>query len=57
MKTFQIEILETLIRTVDVQALNSKAAEDLVRKRYANQEIVLDSSDFMGVNINELNNI
>ena len=46
MKTFSIEVLEVLSRTVEVEALNRKDAIECVSKMYHNSEIVLDDSDY-----------
>ncbi len=46
MKTFSIEVLEVLSRTVEVEALNRKDAIERVSKMYHNSEIVLDDSDY-----------
>ncbi len=52
MKEFSIEINETLSRVVKVKAENLQQAIDIVTKQYGNEDIVLDSSDFMGYEIN-----
>jgi len=46
MKTYFIEVSETLSRVVEVQAEDSESAVKLVSDMYSKEEIVLDSSDF-----------
>jgi len=45
---FDITIIETLSRTVLVDAENYDDALEIVEDKYDRQEIVLDSSDFKG---------
>jgi len=52
MPIYQIEVLETLTRLVDVEADTKSAAVDDVKTRYNNQEIVLTSDDCVGCDIN-----
>lgn len=49
MKTFEVEITETLQRTVRVQADNADQAYQQVTYRYGNEDIVLEDSDFVEV--------
>ena len=49
MKEFDINITETLEKTVTVEAENRLSAEDKVRQAYYNSEIILDSENFTGV--------
>tara|TARA_Y100000389_G_scaffold137432_1_gene134996 strand:+ start:2494 stop:2667 length:174 start_codon:yes stop_codon:yes gene_type:complete len=51
MKNFNIEITETLQRQIEVSAKDQDDAIDQVRKMYSNEEIVLDSEDFMDFDI------
>ena len=44
---FTVEITETLQRQVEVEARNPDEAEDKVREMYRNEEIVLDSEDYV----------
>ena len=53
-REFQIEITETLQRTVTVEALNIEDALRTVRFQYENETIVLDSGDFIDVEFNTL---
>ena len=51
--TFKIEIEETLIRVVEVMANDIEVAMQMVKAEYnAAENIVLDSSDFAGVEFN-----
>ncbi|MGO3120347.1 MAG: DpnD/PcfM family protein [Moraxellaceae bacterium] len=49
MATFTISIEETLQRSVVVEAKTDEEAYELVKNRYDNEEIVLDSDDFSEV--------
>lgn len=54
MKTFQVEVLETLSRIVEVQAVNEYEAIRKVKAEYRLENIVLDSDDFVDVNFDIL---
>ena len=45
---FDITIIETLSRTVSVEAENYNEALEKVEDMYDRQEIILDSSDYKG---------
>lgn len=47
MQTYHIEIQETLVRVVGVEALSLDSAIVQVQEMYNNEEIVLDSDDYM----------
>lgn len=49
MKIHQVEIKETLCLTVKIEAENEQLAEEKVRRAYCNEEFILDSEDFAGV--------
>lgn len=49
MKKFDVEITETLQRTVSVEADSRAEAERLVTEAWNNEDYVLDSTDFVGV--------
>ena len=49
MAKFEIEITETLSRTVTLEAATEEAALEQARALYASEEIVLDSADFVEV--------
>lgn len=46
MKTYKIEIEETLTRVIEVTAENQEEAYDQVYEQYVNEEIVLGSEDY-----------
>lgn len=49
---YQVTITETLSRTVCVEAVSAKIAEESIRYRYRKSEIVLDDNHFVGVDFN-----
>lgn len=49
MKTYQVEIKETLCMTIEIEAENAYEAETMVRNAYNNQEYILDAEHFTGV--------
>ena len=49
---FVIEIVETLARTINIEAETTEEALAIVVQRYRSEEIVLDSSDFVDVDFN-----
>ena len=53
MQTFKIEIREFLSRIVEVEASNSEEAILKVNELYRNEEIVLDSDDYLTTEIEE----
>ena len=52
-KEYEIEIEETLQKVVKVKANSLDEAIDIVEEKYRNQEYVLDSEDFKGVEFSE----
>lgn len=48
---FYIDIIETLSRTVEIDAPDHKTAREKVRQMYDDEEIVLDYNDFSDVQI------
>ena len=54
MSILKTEITETLQRTIEVEAENEEDALRKVKELYRNEEIVLDSSDFVGVEIKKI---
>lgn len=54
MKTFDIEITETLSRVITIDAEDIDEALALVKEEYNTGEIVLDSSDFVDYEIQEI---
>ena len=55
MKEFQVEVCETLIRIMTVEAQSEEQALEFVRYDYNNAELVLDSDDFFDVDFNLVN--
>lgn len=53
MNRYRIEIRETLVREIEVEANNAEEAREIVEKMYSKEEIVLDYSDFAELNIAE----
>ena len=51
MKTYAVEITETLQRIVYVDAKSAEEAKDEVEEQYYNAKIVLDSSDYQDTKI------
>jgi hypothetical protein len=52
MKTYQVEVLENLVRIIDIEADNSSDALKKVEEMYKNGEIILDSDDYVSTEIN-----
>jgi len=55
MKEFEVEVVETLIRIVTVEAMSEEDAIKFVQYDYNNAELVLDSDDFFDVDFNVVN--
>ena len=55
MKEFQVEVCETLIRIVTVEATSEEQAIEQVMNDYNNAELVLDSDDFFDVEFEIVN--
>ena len=55
MKEFEVEVVETLIRVVVVEAMDEEDAIKFVKYDYNNAELVLDSDDFFDVDFNVVN--
>lgn len=52
MNKYSVTIEETLKRTVEIEGdMTEEEALKIVRKKYENEEIVLDSNDFAEYNI------
>lgn len=51
MKEYTVEVTETLQRCFVVWADSENEALDMIQEQYDNQDIVLGSEDFMGVDI------
>jgi len=55
MKEYNVEVVETLIRIVTVEAMSEEDAIKFVKYDYNNAELVLDSDDFFDVDFNLVN--
>jgi hypothetical protein len=53
--TYTIEITETLQRIIEIEAASLDDAISEIRKQYKDEEIVLDSSDYVETEIIEFN--
>ena len=51
-KEFKIEIIETLIRIVTIEAVTEGEAMSNLKLDYNNAEVVLDADDFFDVEFN-----
>jgi hypothetical protein len=49
MKTYDVEIKETLRMTVEIKAENAEQAKATVQEAYNNQDYILDAEHFAGV--------
>lgn len=54
-KEYEVEITETLVRVVTVEATSPEQAIEFVKYDYNNDEITLDSDDFFDVDFNNVN--
>lgn len=52
MKTFKIEVKEILSRIIEVKAENEEEALNHIQEQYQEEEIVLDSNDFIDTEFN-----
>jgi len=55
MKTYQIRIIETISKVVEVIANNVEDAEEIAMNMYNNEEVVLDYDDYDGVEFMNIN--
>jgi hypothetical protein len=55
MREYNVEVVETLIRIVTVEAMNVEDAIKFVKYDYNNAELVLDSDDFFDVEFEIVN--
>lgn len=54
METFKIEIKETLSRTIEIEANSMDEAYSKVREMYRDEEILLDSDDYVDTDFIEI---
>lgn len=45
---FNVSVRESLVKSVNIEANNIEEAKEIVRNKYRNQKIILDSEDFTG---------
>jgi hypothetical protein len=50
MRTFDVEVVKTLTRTITVKAQDEIDARDIVEEMYRGEEIILDDSDLVQIN-------
>ena len=55
MKTFEIEIKETLSKTIEVEANSIEEAIEKATLLYNNEEIILNSDDYLDTEIDHIN--
>ena len=51
MMKYRIEIIETLSRTIEIEADSEESAVEKVRQKYQNCDIILDASDYLETEI------
>lgn len=56
MEIFKIEITETLQKVIEVSASSLDEALEIIKNKYNNGEIVLDSNDYIDTVIEEYDN-
>lgn len=54
MKNFNVEITEILQKTITIEASSEEEALRIVRKRYSEEDIILDDSYFITTEFNIL---
>lgn len=54
---YKIKVQETLERIVEVEASSIDEARDKVEEMYNNEEIVLDYSDFVGMEMFDMKSV
>ncbi len=54
MNKFKIEVKETLSKVIEIEAENVEEAIQKVSKFYKDEEIILDSEDYLDTSIKEL---
>ncbi|MFA5629047.1 MAG: DpnD/PcfM family protein [Dehalococcoidales bacterium] len=55
MSKFNIEIIETLSRTIEIDAEDESEALNIIYGKYHNAEIVLSAEDYMDTAFNVIN--
>ena len=54
MEKYKVCVQEVLEKVIEVEATSESEAIDIVMEMYHNEEVVLDSSDFVEVNFDNL---
>ena len=54
MEKYKVCVQEVLEKVIEVEAASESDAIDIVMEMYHNEEVVLDSSDFVEVNFDNL---
>ena len=54
---YKVEIKETLSRIIDIEADNEEGAIREVKKQYMNEDVVLNSEDYIDTEINIINKL
>ena len=57
MNKYIIEITETLQKQIEVEANSKDDALRLVKSKYKNEEIILDSENYVSTNFNVINEL
>ncbi len=52
---YKIEFTETLQKTIEIEACSDVEAIRLAKEKYYNEEIILDETNFIDVEINIIN--
>lgn len=51
MMKYRVEIIETLSRTIEIEAKSEENAVEKVRRKYQNCDIILEASDYQETEI------
>lgn len=54
MKRFEVEIEETYVKIIEINAEDEQKAYSITKEKYYNEEIVLESDSFLDYKINIL---
>lgn len=57
MKKFEVEIEETYVKIIEINAKSENEAYSIAKEKYYNEEIVLESNSFLDYKINVLGEI
>jgi len=56
MKTFKIEIIETLSKIIEIKSNSEDDAFEKVKEMYHDEEIILDNSDYVDTDFIKVDN-